>query len=230
MGRAVLIVSLTLLGFMFAYSQWVSADTKDKDWSAFVAQYTYLIADGKYELAEKMLENRYEDLAVYYEERSPAHRETFDQLAENVKRDSYEAQSLIQFFEFSLTSDEEKAVIEKLKEIQLLVENSDADRTIVMDEWTSLSPVIGITFPEADVESVSNALENYYQSNTLNSQQTVLYYLKELIPEETERTYDAFIWTAAIISGTIIVTLAYVGYRKYKAEKAQQRKKQKLNS
>ncbi|WP_431799133.1 sporulation protein YpjB [Halobacillus andaensis] len=230
MGRAILIVFLTAAGMIFLCSHWASASTEKEQWQSFVQQYSYLIEDGKYELAEKMLDNRYDDLASYYEEKSVPHLQTFNQLAEDFKQNPQNADALMEFIELSLAENEEADVVERLKEIQVLVENSEADRVSVMEKWTNLSPLLKLNFPKQDVESATTAFLNYGETSTLDSQQTVLNYLDHVVPEETNNKYDAFIWTAIIIGGSILITLVYVSYRKYRAEKEYQQKKQKLNS
>ncbi|MFG6148707.1 sporulation protein YpjB [Halobacillus sp. B23F22_1] len=227
MGRAILIVFLSLAGIIFVCNQWITADTNDENLEPFVEQYRYLVFDGKYDLAEKMLDNRYQELENYYEEKSLAHKQTFAQLAGNTNQNPEQIVHLLNFLDLSISPDEEKLVKEKLKEIQILAENSDINRTDVLEKWTSLSSFIELYFPQEKVHYVNEALQSYHASSSLETQQSLLYYLDYMIPEdEKDNTHDAFIWTAIIIGGSIIGTLFYVGYRKYKAEKELVKEKQ----
>ncbi|GGF09526.1 hypothetical protein GCM10010954_04950 [Halobacillus andaensis] len=227
MGRAILIVFLSLTGIIFVCNQWITADTNDENLEPFVEQYRYLVFDGKYDLAEKMLDNRYQELETYYEEKSILHKQTFAQLAGNTNQNPEEMIHLLNFLDLSVSANDEVVVTEKLKEIQVLAENSDVNRTEVLEKWTSLSPFIELYFPQEEVNYVNDALQSYHTSSSLETQQSLLYYLDNMIPEDTkENSYDAFIWTAMIIGGSIIGTLFYVGYRKYRAEKEQVKEKQ----
>ncbi|MCP3030709.1 hypothetical protein LF817_05080 [Halobacillus sp. A1] len=232
MGRAIVVIFLLLSGLFFISNSWIFASEKNDTLDPFISQYEYLLQDQKVELATKMLNNRYSELESYFEGESEAQLETLNRLVQNTIEDPYHhADTFILFVEAGVDPEPEKYLLSKVDELKVLVENAETSPSLVTEKWANLEPAMSHYFKGESVNSITSTMDLYVNNPTAGTQQSLVRDLDHLILEEDESlTYDAFIWTAIIIGSTILLTLVYVGYRKYRAEKEETQVKQKLNS
>ncbi|MFC7060438.1 sporulation protein YpjB [Halobacillus seohaensis] len=229
MGRAILTIILSFACLVFLSNHWLLASSEDQKWDSFITQYRYLIQDEKYELAERMLNNRFSEMESYFEGESPAQKEKLEQLSTAAIDDPKRAEELIYFLKASIQPDPNEFAVGLTMDILNSVEVME--RKQVIKQWTTIAPTLNYFLKPTEIQRVNEAMSHYQSSESLETKQFVMQQLELISTESSEqRKYDAFIWTAIIIGTTILCTLVYVGYRKYKAERELNKEKRKLNS
>ncbi|WP_173916312.1 sporulation protein YpjB [Halobacillus sp. Marseille-Q1614] len=234
MGRAIAAVLLMMLVSILLCVQATATTSPDHGkWDSFVTQYHYLLADGKTELAEKMLNNRLSEMETYYEGQPIQQEQTFEKLKSEAVEAPEKAARFLSFLEVSANPEPKQLLALKTSALQVQVKEAEISPQAAAEQWEQLLPVMGIYFPTDQIEAVSQIMSGYVMNGSPDSVQPLIDSLEVLAVEaEKDTQYDAVIWTVIIIGTTILLTLGYVSFRKFQAEKSQKksRSKQKLNS
>ncbi|UOR12476.1 sporulation protein YpjB [Halobacillus amylolyticus] len=237
MGRAILIC------FVVSLSLWIPSNDHHKfihaeqnTWSSFTEQYRHLFHDEKYELANRMLNNRQKEMEQYISTLSYQHQETFNKLLYPIitiqsDKQKMEVEKFLSFMNAMGSDHPQKYARQELKSLRNQLNQTDQDRSSIVSNWNALVPTLQLYFDQGELSVVTNSMIVFGNSETLAAKQEVVRRLDKLLEDKPSViSYDAFIWTAAIIGCTILITLVYVAARKYVAEKKEKKAGDKLNS
>ncbi|UOQ93566.1 sporulation protein YpjB [Halobacillus shinanisalinarum] len=240
MGRAILIcfvVSLSLWIPNNGHHKYIHAE--HNTWSSFTEQYRHLYHDEKYELANRMLNNRQKEMEQYISTLSNQHQEMFNKLIDPIisvqsQEQKVEVEKFLSFINAMGSDHPQKYARQELQTLRNQInqiDQIDQDRASFVNNWKALLPTLQLYFDQKELSVVTQSVAVFGNSEMLATQQDVVRRLDKLLEDETPViNYDAFIWTAVIIGCTILITLIYVGARKYVAEKKEKKTHDKLNS
>ncbi|WP_079530115.1 sporulation protein YpjB [Halobacillus hunanensis] len=237
MGRALLlcfVVCLSLFVPSFNDSKHIYAD--HNTWSEFSDQYRHLVEDEKYGLANRMVNNRRTEMEQYINTLSTQHQETFYELIQPIVKEQKDiSNSEVNKFLFYVnivgSHRPEDSIRNELHSLREQLSQADVPVADIASRWQSLLPTLKLYLERDEFKPVSQSIEDYTRSETLAAKQEVDNQLDKLLDDKSSLIgFDAFLWTAAIIGTTILITLIYVGTRKYVAEKREKHARDKLNS
>ncbi|MFD2925792.1 sporulation protein YpjB [Halobacillus naozhouensis] len=237
MGRALMlcfVVCLSLFVPNINESKYINAD--HHSWSVFSEQYYHLMEDEKYGLANRMLNNRRAEMEQYINTLSKQHQETFYELIQPIAREQrdiseMEVDKFLFYVETVGNHRPEDFIRNELHSLREHLSQADVPATEVVSHWQSLLPTLKLYIEQEGLDPVSQAIEDYTSSGTLVAKQEIAKQLDKLLDDKSSLIgFDAFLWTAAVIGATILITLIYVGARKYVAEKREKHARDKLNS
>ncbi|WP_082234005.1 sporulation protein YpjB [Halobacillus massiliensis] len=234
MGRAIAAVLLVMLvSILLCVQAAASTSPGQGKWDSFVTQYQFLIADNKIELADKMLNNRRAEMESYYEEKPKEQRILFEQLMAQTVEAPEDPGKFLTFLEVTANPEPELLLARKADSIQENVLKSKFIPEKNLAIWEQLVPTLSLYFNEGEVQDAAIAMNSYVNTETEDSQKIVVDSLEPITAaSEEDLRYNTVVWTVILIGTSILLTLGYVSYRKYQAEKKRKKthSKQRLNS
>ncbi|WP_181348265.1 sporulation protein YpjB [Thalassobacillus sp. CUG 92003] len=249
MGRVLKIAGLILL-CIFLFPNGIKAEGLNQDdMQQFIRQYHHLLIDDKIELSKRMYNLNKDKLGAYVEANHKSQRPLFEELI--AKLDSAEGEraewttysyGLVVLLDSMVEQNSGKLYRASVAELKQETQNinytpdASAENALrhVENTWQQIAPATEMLHSSDKRQTMDLLVE---QLTAQTDPEEMEYWSSQLLemlsdePLETETgmSRDALFWTVLIVGGCIILTLAYVGYRKYEAEKAE-RVKAKSNS
>ncbi|WP_102027211.1 sporulation protein YpjB [Salirhabdus sp. Marseille-P4669] len=162
-----------------------------------------------------------------------------DALTDEMKRDS--AESIVLMME-AATHKESQLFENKKAELKRQILNTLESDTVdfeenywkTVTEFQTLIPAFKVELPVSNWGSIDVQLSSMKNMNDFKEMEEDLHVLLNLYePVEVQKNEEdddsSFIWLVSTIGGTIVFTLIYVGWRKYKGEKKGKKKYKKVD-
>ncbi|UOQ42725.1 sporulation protein YpjB [Halobacillus salinarum] len=227
MGRAMLLSFITVIFTLMPLITYGQMNTKSNDWDSFVSQYRLLVNDGKVELADRMLNNRLPDMEKYTETLPVKQREVWQKLVtpllnhnEGTPLTLKEAEPFLKYMDTLSFEDPAQKVNEIFKDWENQLKQQTITSTELVSDWEALKPTASVFYSTAGLKQFSSSLEEWKLQNSDSTREQLVFSLNELIREHPAvLDKEAFLITAIFVIGAILLTLAYVGIRKFIAEK-----------
>jgi|GEM_PF-6825567 len=223
MGRAILVLLCSVIFTLTPMNKHLYLSGHSEDWTSFFLQYKLLIQDGKYELAGKALNNRRAELENYMETLSPQKEEIGKELLQSVVIDlqrtsSVEVDQLLTFMETVSANNH----VENINTLVFNYKNSLGDNPYLtgeelQKEWEKVVPSLLTYYSYDQLIPIDEQLSQFTEGDSEQIRETIAVELNQLPEAVPTLSMEALIWTALIIGGTILITLAYVAFRKYQA-------------
>jgi hypothetical protein len=226
MGRAILAILCSVLFALTPINHHGKMEIHaSQEWDAFTVQFKYLVSDDKYELAERMLNNRLPQMEQYVETLTLEQRQMWQTLvmplttgsSQDFKKDS---ERFIMFMEAVTDDDPDLFAEQALSEFRTDLENVFIPVDRISQKWERLEPTIQVFYPNVEIEDVTASILTLNLSDTIETRKTALIQIDDILEHTTSLNLDALLWTAFMIGGTIILTLSYVSIRKFKGGQA----------
>ncbi|MGP4075309.1 sporulation protein YpjB [Halobacillus sp. K22] len=223
MGRAILVLLCSVIFTLTPMNKHLYLSGHSEDWTSFFLQYKLLIQDGKYELAGKALNNRRVELENYMETLSPQKEEIGKELLQSVgfgqqRNNSVEVDQLLTFIETVSANNH----VESINTIVFNYKNSLVDihyltEEELQSEWEKVVPSLLTYYSYDQLIPIDEQLSQLAEGDSEQIRETIAVELNQLPEAVPALSMDALLWTVSIIGGTILITLAYVAFRKYQA-------------
>ncbi|WP_226579298.1 sporulation protein YpjB [Halobacillus litoralis] len=215
MGRAILIFICSLiftLGPLSLTEGW--AEKPPNEWETFVNHYRSLVVDGKEELARRMLDQRSADIEEYVQTLSERDQEIWSRLIQTDGKAMEESgvESALTFLEAVSSEDRVLFLKGKVNELTYLVKMSEPENFLV--QWEIIRPTLSRFSDQQEIMFTEQMIHQYTIQNSEMTQNRLIEQLNLLVKEEEA---DAIIWTILTVGGSILLTLVYVGGKKYRA-------------
>ncbi|MBM7552480.1 sporulation protein YpjB [Thalassobacillus pellis] len=242
-------ITILMLVFLFMVS-WHRVEAKPVPGylTQFVEEYYSAVKDGDLTLSYNLLRYNEKGLEEYIQEHQPMYMEKFLELKNKIVRQKGSLKGktgtghsqMVLLLDVLIHEDARYFQHEKNRLAEVIdqyhnsiVPSASLDVTSIISNWEIMLPAAEIVF----TKEVYDQFETYYQmlvkSDTPAEIERTLSLSLELMsknaPDSKVFELDALLWTIIIVGGCIIVTLSYVGYKKYQAEK-QKALYKKLNS
>ena len=222
---------LLLIGILSIHVQAAAPNTIPH----FLDEYYEAVKEGDLSLSHNLLRYNEERLENYMQENHPDHLSEFKEIKKHAlgaQRDIdsllYEHLGLVLWLD-ALVNKEPRLIV---KEKEKLLENIEQyhnqigiDNTTSLEDiksfWGSVLPAAALTFDEAFFQQFNHHYNLLSQADEAEEIDRILSLSIEMMQKEPGggMSLDALVWTIIIVGGCIILTLLYVGYRKYQAEK-----------
>ncbi|ASF39673.1 hypothetical protein CEH05_11225 [Halobacillus halophilus] len=223
MGRAILVLLCSVIFTLTPMNKHLYLSGHSEDWSAFFLQYKLLIQDGKYELAGKALNNRRAELENYMESLSPQKEEIGKELLQSLmvdlpKTNSVEIGQLLIFIETVSANNH----VENINTLVFNYKNSLGDNPYLtggelQSEWEKVVPSLLTYYSYDQLIPIAEQLSQFAEGDSDQIRETLAVELNQLPEAVPALSMEALLWTVLLIGGTILITLAYVAFRKYQA-------------
>ncbi|MFQ3542995.1 sporulation protein YpjB [Halobacillus rhizosphaerae] len=237
MGRAVLLTMVTVVFLLMPLITYGQMASKQAEWDSFTTQYRYLINDGKFELAERMLNNRLPEMEQYIETLPNLQQKEWKILVQPLLNQSgntivkpADAEPFLFYMETISMDNPEAALNSQLNDWSERISKHEMNSEQLLSVWNVYEPAIQVFYSRQGVSQLSRHIDEW-QKQEAGEKEQVIESLQKLTAEHPlALSNDAFIMTAMIIGCSILLTLSYVGLRKFKAEKSEITVRRKSNS
>ncbi|WP_079709688.1 sporulation protein YpjB [Paraliobacillus ryukyuensis] len=218
--------------------------TQEKESSSVSYTYERYVTEQQYSLAEQWLSTHTEEIdSMMYTENQQVQaiiNELISHNLDTVMRDdvpaSYKvnaARSLVIALDAIKQHDDplwmkSKQALDKSLQSVIETGNYSSERLEdILTHWQMLQPALQIVLSEEDFSALNEAFSqlNVESVNAVQNTKAV-FKQSQLIDVQTTTQGDplSFYWIILMVGGAIIVTLSYVAWRKYKAEKKRKQK------
>ncbi len=229
MGRAVLLSMITVVFLLMPLITYGQMDSKQAEWDSFTTQYRYLINDGKFELAERMLNNRLPEMEQYIETLPTQQQKEWKILVQPLLNQSgntivkpADAEPFLFYLETISMDNPEAALNSQLNDWSERISKHEMNSEQLLAVWNVYEPAIQVFYSSQGVSQLSRDVNEWQKQEAGEKQQQVIESLQMLTAEHPPAlSKDAFLMTAMVIGCSILLTLSYVGLRKFKAEKSE---------
>ncbi len=91
----------------------------------------------------------------------------------------------------------------------------------VINNWEIIQPAMSLTVTQEKMESLDQSIQQLTSdvSTNENKQQLNAFYQQSIEVDQVPNDNSTFMLLVGVVSGVIILTLSYVGWKKYKGEK-----------
>ncbi|QAS50796.1 hypothetical protein [Halobacillus litoralis] len=218
MGRAIIILC-SLIFTLIPLSQIEGTEKNLSSWESFITQYNWLVMDEKYELADRLLNNRLPEMEQYVQTLSPRHQDTWRQLNETpaINSETKRSEQIIVFIEIFTSSQPHEIVREKLEVLSSSIENPQNSSLELNELWENISPAVSTIYEAEVVDTAKVSFNKLTVKDSMNERKQLIAHLNKIKQTDDGIAGDAVIWTAFIVGGTILITLLYVSLRQFKS-------------
>ncbi|MCA0983037.1 hypothetical protein LCL89_03130 [Halobacillus yeomjeoni] len=209
---------------------------EDKNqWQSFTDQYRWLIEDGKFELAERMLHRRLPHMEQYIKtlktEEQTVWRDLLTVLLQDegtpTEKDVFRFQMMVN------VSTAPDPIVEAgtfVQDLKGALENPFASIVKIESQWEVIAPMLDAYYEKEAVSEISEKIRTLSHEDTFYTREAAIEAVGQLLDAPEEIRMDALWWTAFLVGGTIVLTLFYVALQKMKANQRQSRSKRRDNS
>lgn len=232
MGRAWSIILIASLIFLFPVAVH-GEKTVDLSVSldGFVEQYERLVYDGKEELAEELLYNRFADMENYMETRSMEEQFVWSTVLDRVNKrmSAEELKTIVKAFE-TLSSQKSGSDMDMMEELHSFADRAsdlNIPAAVLTYEWEMHRPYYEEILGQESVSIITNSLSSM-TGGSMSAREKLLAelnYIKAESPKE-----DGFMLAIGVVGGSILVTLTYVAIRKHPSRSKNRHNLRRQNS
>ncbi|MBM7569842.1 sporulation protein YpjB [Aquibacillus albus] len=215
--------------------------------SSTLYQYERFVEDGRYTSAYNLLQNHKEALAQLFKNETPDSSDELISLLDknlamiqdsSIKKTNKLSNALSLVFAVdSIIHPHDPAWLSWKKNLEDRIitysnqtEISNKQLEQINSDWKIINPALRISLAEENYERLESTFESFKQNpnQDVNAQEFVTVFRETSILDvsNTNQKEDStsFLWLIFVVGGVIMITLSYVGWKKYKGEKNKSQK------